>query len=521
MNQTSVISNTLSVRSKMLDMLIPLLFLLPIIYYLNGLRAIVVIAVSVVSAVLTEAVWNAFRKKKSGIKDLSAIVTGLVIAYLLPSGVPLWMPLIGGIFAIAVVKMPFGGNSNSPFNPAAAAIAFLTVCWPDRVFGYDAASILRPFTWAATPREDYVLSAAGYLKQGAIPSESMTVTEMLFGNVPGAIGATAMFVIVACCIFLIYRRVSLWMVPASFLAACALVALLIPRSAAGGLSSVIYELMSGSILFCAVFLATDPVTAPKKFAARIVYGAAAGFLTMFFRHSIHPGAFEEGACFAIILVNATSKSMDKMVWKLTQKVKYSITHNEEKQTAFKNVLSTYEIDDSCTENESVVALKENAGEKQGDIKETPEQNSAEEPIAENTEQENTDENTAQEAYTEALEDEHIEGGAGQDPLKEESNEADKAMKRLEEDFENDSVFIEEMIKKKRSIEEETRKTQEALEKLREELIMTSKALANDGKKEAETKACTNDKEETDIKDSSSDTKEDEENKPSGWNKISE
>jgi len=313
----------------MLDMLIPLIFLLPMAFFYGGIRALAVIGLCVLTCVLTETIWNNFRKRPSGIGDLSSVVTGLLISYMLPAGVPLWMPVAGAIFAVAIVKMPFGGSAHLPFNPAAAAIAFLTVSWPLRMFGYESVMVMKKFTWLQTNLNEAVLSPAAQLKNQAVPEYSLT--EMLWGNVPGAIATTGTLVIIACCAYLLYRRISLWMVPVSYVAACAVIALLIPRSAATGLSSVAYELMSGSLLFCAVFLVTDPVTAPKKFFARVIYGATAGFLTMFFRHSNHPGAFEEGACFAVLLVNAASKSMDKLVWKLTQKISYSIEYADDRQ----------------------------------------------------------------------------------------------------------------------------------------------------------------------------------------------
>ena len=355
MESTPLLSTTSSVRSKMMDLFIPLLFLLPMAFFYGGTRALLIIALSVLSCVVTEAVWMKFRKLKPTIGDFSAIVTGLIIAYMLPSGIPLWIPVVGGIFAIAVAKMPFGGSSHCPFNPAAAAMAFLIVCWPMRIFGFDPVVYMKPFTLAATEQADTVTSVASALRDGAMPDANLL--EMLFGNAPGAIGTTGVLVIIACCGFLMYRRVSMWMVPASFVAACSLVALIMPRGPAVGLESVAYELMSGSLLFCAVFIATDPVTAPKKFAARLMYGAAAGFLAMFFRHA---GSFEEGACFAILLVNATSKSMDKAVWRLTRRLMYNIENNGPKTTARSRLMDSYELDSSSEEEfDDDILLAEN------------------------------------------------------------------------------------------------------------------------------------------------------------------
>lgn len=294
-----------SVRSMNLDLFIPLLFLLPIAVFYNGVRALFVIAVCVLACLCTEWVWYRLRRMKPPLRDLSSLVTGMTLAMLLPVGVPVWIPIVGGIFAIAVAKLPFGGTGNNPFNATAAAFAFLTICWPNRIFGYFPPQSKIPLDLLGDIQHTTVHSPAYSLAKGGAPSVSYF--DMFLGNFAGPIGATAGLVIVVCCVYLIYRRAAIWQIPASFIAASGLIALLFPRISTGRLSSLIYELLSGSLLFVAVFIATDMTAAPKNGLARIFYGFSCGLLTMLFRYA---GAFEQGACFAVLIINATSHALD-------------------------------------------------------------------------------------------------------------------------------------------------------------------------------------------------------------------
>ena len=144
------------------------------------------------------------------------------------------------------------------------------------------------------------------LKVGGIPTNSLS--EMLLGNYPGPMGATNILVLLACLCYLIYRGTVRWQLPISFLASCAAVVLLFPRESTDRIQSLLYELMSGLLLFAAVFLLSDPVTRPKRDSALIVYGIFAGIITMFCRYS---GGFEESVTFAILLANAVMPAIDR------------------------------------------------------------------------------------------------------------------------------------------------------------------------------------------------------------------
>ena len=311
MNLEPHIQSGVSARSLSLDMLIPMLFLLPMAIFYNGMRAVMLILASVATTVIVEFVWCKLRKAKASIGDLSAVVTGLTIAMLLPVGVPYFVPVVGGIFAIMAAKMPFGGLGRSPFNPVAAALAFVTICWPARVFGYINPSSILPVPLFGEAQEHTVSSAAQILKNGGEPAFDRM--DMLLGNVPGAMGTTSIIVIIACAAYLLYRKSAIWQIPVAFIGTSAVIAAMFPRVMTGTMSSVAFELLSGSLIFAAVFLASDLSTAPKLPAARFIYGCLGAIFLMMFRHL---GTFEEGSCFAILLINAVAPSLDRLIFNL-------------------------------------------------------------------------------------------------------------------------------------------------------------------------------------------------------------
>lgn len=282
------------------------LLILPTVYY--GGRALVLAAVSVLTACAAEVFCSLVAKRPMSASDFSPVVTGLVIALLLPVNVPLWLPAVAACFAVVVVRAPFGFTGHSPFNPAAAALAFVTICWPQEVFTYVAPVAGRPLPLFANVAFTAAPSPASFLQQGLKPA--ILPLNLLWGNTIGAMGTTALLVIGACALYLFSKKTSNWEITICYLAAAALIAAFFPRIATSSEVSIKYELLSGSLLFCSVFMVTDPVTSPRMTVSRCLYGAFAGALTMVFRHA---GAYEQGAWFAVLLANACAPLFDRMV----------------------------------------------------------------------------------------------------------------------------------------------------------------------------------------------------------------
>ena len=287
----------------MVDVIIALIPLYAMATYFYGKRALVLGAFSVVAAVLVDFICSAVSHNVPNIRDHSNVITGLIIPLLMPASVRFEIVFVAVLFAIAVVKHPFGGVGQNIFNPAAAGVAFATVCFPRSVFLYPVP--FNPLPVILEERVRLVFSPAYALKLGGIPYNDPL--DMLLGNYPGPMGATNILVLITCLLFLAVRRSISFSMPVSYIAGFSLVASLYPRAMVSPVQSVYYELMSGIVLITAVFLINDPVTSPKRQWVRIVYGFAAGALCMIFRAI---GRYEESTLFALLIMNAAVWSFD-------------------------------------------------------------------------------------------------------------------------------------------------------------------------------------------------------------------
>ena len=318
------------IRSYMIDMLVMIAALSIMSVYHNGFRSLLMIAVSVLTAVICEASVDLVKKKRpERLGDLSAVFTGAAIALMLPASAPLWLAPVGSLFAITVAKLPFGNAKTSLFVPAAAGFAFLTLSFRDLVFTYP--SVSAEMQNIVTGQEGFVsgTSIAYMLSQStSIGTSVLDVLDLFVGRVAGPMGTTSLFVMFGLFIYMLIRRQAEWISSASFLAACSILAVLFPRVLTGRSYSLVMELSAGLLFFAAVFFISDPATSPKDQMSRVLYGFAGGILTMIFRYF---GAFEEGVCFAILIMNALSSYFDTLGEKLNAKlVQKNPTESKEK-----------------------------------------------------------------------------------------------------------------------------------------------------------------------------------------------
>ena len=300
-----------SARSIYLDAIIPLVMLLIIPFIYNGFRVLMLAALSVLTCALSEVLFCVLSRRSITAGDLSCVITGLIIALMLPVTVPYYIAIFAGLFAVLIAKMPFGGFGRNPFNPAAAGMAFVTVCYAQEVFKYRDTKLLSHISAFNAAEFVPVNSPAAQLAKGVRPD--IVSSEMLLGNFPGPMGTTAALVIAACALYMIMRGTIKWQIPVCFVLSAALIAFCFPRIGGGRIDSVVFELLSGSLLFCAVFMATDPVTSPKTAWARALFGTACGVSTMLLRRF---GAYEEGVIFAILALNALAPALDRLVFKV-------------------------------------------------------------------------------------------------------------------------------------------------------------------------------------------------------------
>lgn len=304
------------VRSFMMDMIIMLLATAVVAVYTYGIRALWTIILSVLAAVLTEAVaYIVFMKKNpTRIADLSAIFTGLAVALALPSSAPFWLAPIGSIFAIAVAKIPFGDTTTTPFVPAAVGIGFVTLSYPTLVFAYPNLAIGKLTEVSTSSTFVPATSLAQMLTQSkSIGTNILNVLDIFVGRIPGPMGASCLILMIGTFIYLVIRRQSGALVTFSYILTCAVLAFLFPRIMTGRMYSVLMELGAGLLFYCGVFFLSDPATSPKTNPGRILYGVVAGILTMILRRV---GTYEESVIFVVLIVNALSDIFDGLAEKI-------------------------------------------------------------------------------------------------------------------------------------------------------------------------------------------------------------
>ncbi|MBO5904704.1 MAG: RnfABCDGE type electron transport complex subunit D [Clostridia bacterium] len=256
-----------------------------------GLRSLLVVAVCVASCVLLEALFNLIAKKDQTIGDLSAAVTGLLLALNLPANIPIWQCVIGSIFAIVLVKCLFGGIGRNMVNPAITARVFMLVA-----FGSMAK--------AAFPQNVDAVSSATPLmqiEQGTTPA----LLDLFLGKCGGAIGEVSAAALLVGFVYLLIRRVITWHIPVVYIGSVFLLSLAIEGSATTALALI----LSGGLFIGAIFMATDYVTSPPTPWGKVIFALGAGLLTFLIRYF---GVYPEGVSFAILFMNILTPYVEKL-----------------------------------------------------------------------------------------------------------------------------------------------------------------------------------------------------------------
>ncbi len=277
--------------------------------YFFGPKAIFLIALTIISAVAFEYIYQRALNKKITITDGSAFLTGLLLGLNLPPTVPFYIPIVGSAAAIILTKQLFGGLGFNVFNPALIGRAFLLISFPKLMTIYSeptAQFIAMDAKTAATPLG--ILKMEGVAKLLEMYGDRITLyTQLLVGNVAGSVGETSALAILIGGLFLMYRGYISWHIPVSFLGTAAIIAWIF-----GGkgffTGDPILHLLSGGLLLGAFFMATDYVTSPSVKKGQLVFGAGCGFLTMLIRLK---GGYPEGVMFAILIMNCFTPVIDR------------------------------------------------------------------------------------------------------------------------------------------------------------------------------------------------------------------
>ncbi len=279
------IKDSLNISSIMWTVVLALLPAVVAGVYFFKLKALGIIITSILSATLTELIIFKLTKKPLHI-DGSAVLTGLLLALILPPTVPLWLPALGAAFAISIGKQIFGGLGHNIFNPALAGRAFLVASFPALMTRW----ILPDGVTGATP--------LGLLKLQGIKA---AYPSLFIGNIGGCIGETSALALLIGGIFLFYKRIIGWRIPVMYISTSFILAFIFGQDP-------LFHILAGGLLIGALFMATDYVTAPLTKKGRLIFGFGCGFLTMIIRLF---GSYPEGVMFSILLMNAATPLIDR------------------------------------------------------------------------------------------------------------------------------------------------------------------------------------------------------------------
>jgi electron transport complex protein RnfD len=252
-----------------------------------GARALWVILLSTLSAVLAEYIIQKLTKKEIAIKDGSAALTGVLLALVIPPSVPLWVPIVGSAFAIAIAKHAFGGLGFNIFNPALAGRAFLVASWPLLMTTW----LLPDGVTGATPLGALAMTGINGFSYG----------QLFLGNIGGSLGETSALAILLGAAFLLYKKIIDWRIPLSYLGTVAVLMVLLRQDA-------LFHLLVGGLVLGAFFMATDYVTTPLTSKGRVIFGIGCGVLVVLIRIF---GSLPEGVAFSILLMNAFTPLIDR------------------------------------------------------------------------------------------------------------------------------------------------------------------------------------------------------------------
>ena len=283
------------------DVVLALVPALAVSTYVLGWRVLMITAISIASCVLFEYLIQRFLLKgRTTIGDLSAVVTGLLLAFNLPAGIPWWIVVIGALVAIGIGKMTFGGLGCNPFNPALTGRIFLLVAYPVQMTDW-------------TTGVPDALSGSTFLanvKAGALSLGEVDYVALLSGHMNGSMGEIGALALLLGGVYLLWRRVISWHIPVAVLGTMMVFSLCVAIPDGGAMlwQMPLFHVLAGGAMLGAIFMATDYATSPMTHKGMIIYGVGIGLLTMIIRLW---GAYPEGMSFAIFIMNAVTPLINK------------------------------------------------------------------------------------------------------------------------------------------------------------------------------------------------------------------
>ena len=311
------IRNNEDTRSIMLDVIIALCPALIMSVIRFGFRALISVLVSVVSAMFFEWLYRKLMHKTQTLGDLSAAVTGVLLAFVCPVTLPYWMLIVGNFFAIFLVKQLYGGLGKNFLNPALAGRAALVACYASAMTSWSKVD-------AATGATPMALLKGG---EFAEVTAQYSLSDMFIGNIGGSLGEISAMMLLIGGLYLIFRKVISWQIPVAYIGTVAVLTFLFPQGN-DAMSWMLYNVLGGGLFLGAFFMATDYVTSPVTKKGQLIFGLGCGLITVFIRYF---GSYPEGVCYSILVMNCCTWIIDKY----TKPTRFGVDKKAAKEAAKK------------------------------------------------------------------------------------------------------------------------------------------------------------------------------------------
>lgn len=301
-------------RSIMLDVIIAMLPATLVALLFFGISALAVITVSVIGCVIIEYLFNKYCFKKGNtVNDLSAVITGMLLAFNLPSSMPLWMVLLGAFVAIVIGKLCYGGLGKNIFNPALVGRVFLFISFPVQMTNWPKPEFLNFFNIDAQTSA----TTLGIIKHFDAQTSATqqidnlpTYWQMFVGNIGGSLGEVSALALLIGLVYLLWRKIISWHIPVYYIGTFAILTSVLWFFTGNLQYHPLTNLLSGGLMLGAIFMATDYTTSPMTVKGKIIFAAGCGLLTAIIRfYSVYP----EGVSFAILIMNALVPLIDKYI----------------------------------------------------------------------------------------------------------------------------------------------------------------------------------------------------------------
>ena len=297
-------------RSIMLDVIIAMLPALVWAIYNFGFKALISVAVSVVACLFWEWLYRKLLKKPQAIGDLSAVVTGMLLAFVCPPELPWWALIIGAFFSIVVVKQLYGGIGCNFLNPALAGRAILLASYATAMTTWSLPSSKKALADVISTATPLQIMKEGTAEKFTELTTNYSVADMFIGRIGGSLGEVSALALLLGGAWLLIRKVISWHTPVAFIGTVAILTLISAPAGIDNVQYMLYNVFGGGLMLGAFFMATDYATSPVTKPGQLIFGIGCGLITCFIRRF---GSYPEGVCYSILIMNCTTWLLDKYI----------------------------------------------------------------------------------------------------------------------------------------------------------------------------------------------------------------